>query len=303
MEIVCKVLTGSRLYNTHRPDSDYDFRGCYLPSLRDCYQNQIKDVINTGPEELYYSAHKFLGLAVTGQPVAVELLFAPDSHVEVGNRKVWNLIRSYRYEFLNKKMEAFLGFGRSLSSKYAVKTERLSALNELIRFISECHIVHYKSPNAKLSDIWNHLSLNDFTQKETDSEGRTFYVVLSRKYRDNTSLKDFLTALEGIRNDYGERVKAAEAGMFDAKSVSHCFRIAYQLQDMATHGEFIFPLKGERVDFLKKLKNKEVDYKRDDIFGRLDEEIKITEKMLAECALPDAVKSGIKEEILDFIYG
>lgn len=144
------------------------------------------------------------------------------------------------------------------------------------------------------------LPTSDFCQKETDSEGRTFYTVLSRKYRDNTSLKDFLSALNGIRSDYGERVKAAECGQFDPKSISHCFRICYQLQDLAVFNEFIFPLR--QADFLRRLKNKEVDYQRDDIFGRLEKEIALTEKMLDECSLPDKVRDGIKEEILDEIY-
>jgi hypothetical protein len=298
MNKIAKILTGSRLYNTHRENSDYDFRGLYLPSIRDCYLNQVKETINVGPEELYYSIHKFLDLAVTGQPVALECLFAPETNVEIFNSRVWNRLVSRRKEFLNKKMDAFLGFGRSLSSKYAVKAERFNMLAKLISFIGECN----NSSNIRLSDVWNHLPLNEFCSKETDAENRVFYVVLSRKYMENTLLKDFISALEDIRNDYGARVKAAESGMFDSKSVSHCFRIAYQLQDIAKYGELIFPLTDERVDFLKKVKNREVNYNRDDIFGRLDEEIKVTEKMLSESSLPESIPQKIKYEILDFVY-
>lgn len=299
MNKICKVLTGSRLYGTERSDSDFDLRGIFLPSLRDCYQGAIKDVINAGPEEVYYSIHKFLDLATTGQPIALEMLFAPETHVGVNkdNERIWNILLNYRYEFLNKKMEAFLGFGRSLANKYAVKSERLKALNDLYNEIDYRDELNH---NLKISSIWEILPTDEFCQKEIDSDGRVFYTVLSRKYRGNTSIKDFLVALNGIRDDYGERVKAAESGQFDAKSVSHCFRICYQLQDMATLGKFIFPLK--QVGFLKKLKNKEVDYQRDDIFEKLDFEIKNTEIMLENCPLPDKVRDGIKEEILDKIY-
>lgn len=174
MDIVCKVLTGSRLYGTARPDSDFDVRGCYLPSLRDCYQNQIKDVINTGPEELYYSVHKFLDLATTGQPIAIELLFAPNSHVEVSNQRIWNLIKSYRHEFLNKKMEAFLGFGRSLANKYAVKAERLSALSFLLHNL-ENYIRDWKAGlNQPISAIWDFFPLVIFARKKLIPKGELF---------------------------------------------------------------------------------------------------------------------------------
>lgn len=288
------------MYHTHTDSSDYDFRGVYKPTLRDCYLNQIKDVVEPAHEEIYYSIQKFLDLAIGGQPVALEMLWASvENSFSTGFE--WPLIRQYRKEFFNKKMDAFLGFGRSLANKYAVKAERFNALNELIDKISTFSSSGFDRQNKFLSEIWDSLPENDFCSKETDAENRIFYVVLSRKYRDNTKLKDFLVALKEIKENYGERVRAAQNGEYDSKSVSHCFRICYQLQDMANYGEFIFPL--SQADFLRKLKNKEVDHVRDDIFNRLEDEIKITENMLASCSLPDKVRDGIREEILDKIYG
>ena len=144
------------------------------------------------------------------------------------------------------------------------------------------------------------MPLNEFCAKETDSDGRSFYVVLSRKYRDNTSLKHFLSALEDIKKDYGERVRAAQTGNFDKKSVSHSFRICYQLNQIALNGDLIFPL--PEADFLRKLKLGELDYQRGDIFNRLNDEMIKTEELLNKSPLPEIVRPELREEILDYIY-
>jgi hypothetical protein len=294
MDIICKVLTGSRLYHTHTDSSDWDFRGIYKPTLRECYLAQIKDVIEPANEEIYYSVQKFLDLAIKGEPVAIEILFSPlENHFSTGFD--WPLIRQYRKEFLTKRMDAFLGFASSLVSKYAVKAERVNVLDNLLMNINDyMNSLGYRG-NQTIEHIWASLPENDFFFKE-----ELFYVILSRKYRKNTTLKDFRSALINIKDEYGERVRAAQQGEFDTKSVSHSFRICYQLQQIALEQDLTFPLK--EAKFLREVKNKKVIFPREELFAKLDETMNETKKMLALSPLPDKVRDGIKEEILDKIY-
>lgn len=305
MNKLVKVLSGSNLYGTEHKDSDLDLRGIFIPTFKECYTQTVKDAIEIkeGNDETWFSIQKFLDMAVTGQPVAIETLFAPSDKFWIfgpRSQNNWEFIQRRRKEFLTKKMTAFLKFAKSLSSKYCVKAERVNMLDELIKLISTAYIAHYKAPHANIIDIWHHLPLNEFCAKETDSEGRSFYVVLSRKYRDNTSLKNFLSALEDIRKDYGERVRAAQAGEFDKKSVSHSFRICYQLNQIALNGDLVFPL--PEADFLRRLKLGELDYQREDIFNRLNDEMTKTEELLSKSPLPEVVHPELREEILGFIY-
>jgi len=294
MNIAIKVLTGSRLYHTHLQTSDYDYRGVYIPYIRDCYLGEIKDIIEPANEEIYYSVQKFLDLAFTGQPVAIEMLFAPSENTYHSSEN-WNIIRSYRKEFLTKKMNAFLGFAESLVNKYAVKAERINALDDLLIDIEDyMNSLQYRA-NQTIEHIWTCLPENDFFFKE-----ELFYVILSRKYRKNTTLKDFQSALIKIKDEYGERVRVAQQGEFDTKSVSHAFRICYQLQQIALEQDLNFPLK--EAKFLREVKNKEVVFQREELFAKLDETMNETKKMLALSPLPDKVRDGIKQEILDKIY-
>ncbi len=303
MNKLVKVLTGSRLYGTQVEEvSDWDWRGIYIPTLKECYTHTVKEAIEVkeGNDETWFSIQKFLDMAVTGQPVAIEALFAPDDKCLVGNKSnqyLWDYLKARRHEFLTKKMSAFLGFAKSLASRYCVKAERINMLDKLIGFVS---LNTLRGPGATIKEIWEWLPSGEFCSIEVDNEGRTFYVVLSRKYRDNTKLTDFLRALEEIKKDYGERVRAAQAGEFDRKSVSHSLRVCYQLNQIALNGELKFPL--PEADFLRKLKVGELDCERVAIFNKLEGEMVKTEELLKKSSLPETVHPELPGEILDFFY-
>lgn len=304
MNKLVKTLSGSRLYGTQIEGvSDWDWRGVYIPTIKECYTQTIKDSIEVkeGNDETWFSIQKFLDMAVTGQPVAIEALFAPIDKYFVDSESssfLWENIRKRRKEFLTKKMSAFLGFAKNLSQKYAVKAERVNAISSLI-LEAEIYIWRYGKMND-LRAAWAELPLNEFCAKETDSEGRVFYSVLGRKYRDNTRLEYFLKALQDIKNDYGARVRAAQTGEFDRKSVSHSFRICYQLNQIALNGDLVFPL--PEANFLRKLKAGELDCQREGIFSQLTDEMIKTEELLSKSPLPEIVCPELRNKILDFVY-
>lgn len=300
MFIIAKTKFGSHLYGTSTPESDNDFRGVFLPTLRECYLNKIPEVYNdpNGEDTQLFSLHKFLNLAGTGQPIAIEMLAAEGDNLLISS-PLWDFIRSRRKKFYTKKMDAFFGYSRSMAAKYAVRSERLNTLQSLIKTLNvACWNENNHSP--VINDMWDSLPLNEFLYKETDSEQRNFYVVLNRKYRDNTPIKHFLNAMKDLESEYGARVKKAAANEIDWKAVAHAFRVGYQVKRIAEKGDLSFPL--PEAEYLRDMRYGKLHFSNDDISDKLNQLVIDSEKALALSDLPDKFDHSIIEEILDKAY-
>jgi predicted nucleotidyltransferase len=301
MFVIAKTKFGSHLYGTSTPESDHDFRGVFLPTLRECYLNKIPEVYTDPTEEdtQLFSLHKFLNLAGTGQPIAIEMLAAEGDNLLISS-PLWDYIRSNRKKFYTKKMDAFFGYSRSMAAKYAVRSERLNALEALICLIKEVYGNGDKIYEAKLSDLWQHLPLSEFLSKEKDDKGYDFYVVLNRKYRDNTPIKHFLNAMNDLAGEYGDRVKKAAANEIDWKAVAHAFRVGYQVLQIAETGDLTFPL--IKADYLRDMRYGKLHFSNDGVSDALRQLVEDAEKAIAKSDLPDKFDNSIVEDILDKAY-
>ena len=79
--LIVKTLTGSRLYGTHRQDSDYDYRGvCLDPpeSLLGIHRFEQQEHVTKHHDEVIYGAAKFLNMVVAANPSILDILFAPE---------------------------------------------------------------------------------------------------------------------------------------------------------------------------------------------------------------------------------
>ena len=300
MNLISKTKFGSHLYGTSTPESDHDFRGVFLPTLRECYLNKIPEVFTDNSEEdtQYFSLHKFLNLAGTGQPIAIEMFAAEGNNLLISS-PLWDYIRSERKKFYTKKMDAFFGYSRSMAAKYAVRSERLNTLQGLIKTLNTAGW-HENNHSPVINDMWDSLPLNEFLSKETDVEGRSFYVVLNRKYRDNTPIKHFLNAMKDLESEYGARVKKAAANEIDWKAVAHAFRVGYQVKTIAEKGDLSFPL--PEADYLRDMRCGKLHFSNDDISDKLNQLVIDSEKALDISNLPDKFNFNITEQILDKAY-
>lgn len=80
MRELAKVLVGSRLHKTNRPDSDYDYRGIYVESLKDTL-SPFKKLSSTswieGDEDnTSYELREFCKLATKGNATILEVFFS-----------------------------------------------------------------------------------------------------------------------------------------------------------------------------------------------------------------------------------
>lgn len=121
-QVICEVMTGSRLYGIHNQDSDYDYQGMYVPTLRqrlglDYNADKEYKIKGDNYEHTYRSLEKIFRLLVNGNPGQLELLFAPDEFI-THHHPLLLLLRSVKEEFLSKRtLDALLGYGKAQYKK------------------------------------------------------------------------------------------------------------------------------------------------------------------------------------------
>lgn len=77
---LAKVLVGSRLHETNRPDSDYDYRGIYMDSLTDALSpfrnHKTTSWIEGDVDNTSYELREFCKLATKGNATILEVFFS-----------------------------------------------------------------------------------------------------------------------------------------------------------------------------------------------------------------------------------
>lgn len=113
--LILLALAGSRSYGTHRPDSDYDYRGVIIPPPEFARGflhrfEQKEGLKGYGKDSVGYDIRKFAKLAADCNPNITESLFV-DEKLLVVNTKYGKRLRENRELFLSKKAKhTFSGY-------------------------------------------------------------------------------------------------------------------------------------------------------------------------------------------------
>jgi hypothetical protein len=139
---ILKVLTGSNLYGTNTPDSDFDYAGIMIADKRyylglDSVEEVDCSIVSkqvTGKNDKdavdfkLYEFRKFVRLAMGNNPNILEILFAPQSNIvfknEFGQRLLDNA-HLFPYRGLKQK---FLGYAFTQKHKMVIKTDNYTNL-------------------------------------------------------------------------------------------------------------------------------------------------------------------------------
>jgi hypothetical protein len=150
--------------------SDLDFKGIYQAEYRDIILNKAKDSIVTttkknkakgvrnAPGDVdreYKELRRFIYDAISGQTYALDMLYTPQEFwIETSD--IWNEVIKERHRFLSKAMNAFLGYIRQQTGKYAMKGTRMAGVVSTVEFLRNVH------PDTTLADIWDQIPKGDF---------------------------------------------------------------------------------------------------------------------------------------------
>lgn len=304
MKILGKVLHGSRLYGLAGPDSDSDFKGIFLPRLEDCALccaprniQQKEGEEGAGKKEMeLFSLQEFIKLLARGEDVAVTMLRAKGEFV-LEDSHIFELLRDHRREFYTKRMAGSLGYAKSQASKYALRADRMVAVESVISTLEEM----LKDGVARLGQAWDRFEEREHVVKTVSPQDRgedKRVLDVAGKILPATITPSYgLDILYRLRDGYGERVKAAKSmSGKDLKAMSHAFRVGFQLKHIFKDGDFSFPL--PESDFIRDVKFGRLNY----VDGRLDEKlnelIAEVEKLSEESSFPESVDSNWLDEIV-----
>ena len=276
MNIIVKMVFGSKMYGTNTPESDTDYKGIFIPSKEQVYLGKIpksvsmnskksSDIKNTSEDvdtELY-SLQYFIQLACEGQTVALDMLHAPDNMILQWDT-TWAGIVWQRKRFYTKNLDAFVGYARKQAAKYGIKGSRLSDTQNVQKFLLECIRLtgtqHHK--DYTIGDFWDDLPEGEHISKELPDFGGMpcHYVVCGRKIQSTTKIDHALDMINRFVDAYGERARqAANNEGIDWKAISHAVRAALQVKEIFEDGTITFPLK--EAELVRDIKQGKLHYR------------------------------------------
>lgn len=320
MKIIAKFIHGSHLYKLNTPESDEDFKGIYMPSLKDMVLGKVKDSVdfstnktnskNSSEDTDYevYSIQKFVQLLSKGEMVTFDMLFAPEYCVKYydhhGNNitselakqighPIYRLRNEFYQLFVHKDMKAYFGYCRRQAAKYGVKGSRLDSLY----LVQDSYVSYSYKEGDRLDKIKSLLPENEFLKKEED-----YYEVLGKKHQWTTSLIGFVERINQEIKKYGNRAKLArENEGIDWKAVSHAFRAGYQLKSALVNGKMSVVLPDTERRYVLKIKKGELGW-LSQVKPSLENLMDEVEEMAQKSTLPDKPDiTSIEDTLFDLV--
>lgn len=265
---------GSFLYGTNLPTSDTDYKVIYLPNKESMLVNSWPYSFsrNTGNEHSkntkddidieFNSIHKFIHELGKGDTGALDVAYS------VTNSKAVIYMAPAMEEFFNNvekfyditNLKSYLGYAQAQAMKYSVKGERLSILNNCVRWLDEHHD-EYK--DSKIKDFYKEFLSSCESGTLCSLKDDKYIHVLGSDYMITNSYTYFYNCLKDKENKYGERAKKVselfkQGGVSaDWKALSHAYRCIVQVKELLRDKRIKFPLNDAStiVDIKLGLKN------------------------------------------------
>jgi len=111
--LMMRGLIGSRAYNLHAPESDYDYRGVYLETPAQIYGLERANPTTDGEDEnnAVYSLKHFVSLLCKGNPNIVEMIWLPDKLYTDMDPLFRDTIIANKSRFMSKQIsKAYAGY-------------------------------------------------------------------------------------------------------------------------------------------------------------------------------------------------
>lgn len=265
MKVLVKAIAGSHLFGTNTPTSDMDYKGIFFPTKEEILLGKFDQTVhnhtnNSGNKNTkddidieFYSLDKFLKMLYQGQTVAWELLFTPD-HMILEKHPLWDEIRAAAPLFLNKKVDAFIGYCKQQAHKYGVRGSRLSTIEAALDCFTpylDRRLKEYYLRDVNLTEV---LKL-EHVELIKDKNDKDLLTICGKKFGLDTHMRYVVAPLELYYNTYGARSKQARENQnVDWKALSHAVRVCMQASSLLKNGFIELPMNRDNITLLKGIK-------------------------------------------------
>ncbi len=271
-KLIYLALQGSRLFGTHRPDSDYDLRGVFLPPLIDLIDSRQKDALSfaEGESEITLWSFPFwLRLLANGDTNAIDLYFAYTHPQGV----LFETLEMTHFrelcvpgELVARDLKGMRGFVKSQAIKYGAKGHHYHVGKVVLQAAREFDL---KMPKVKVGQFWRDFLgslqgrelLRDFSDDVLlikNPDNKDALKVLDKAFNLEAPLVMLLDSLGPIVAAYGKRSQAAGVQGADWKALSHSLRVLDEIIELHQTGQLRFP--SARADLLKQIKQGQLPF-------------------------------------------
>ncbi|MGI4946007.1 MAG: hypothetical protein ACRYHQ_36520, partial [Janthinobacterium lividum] len=234
------------------------------PAAEDLLLQRARPVVTTRRERLpgerngpgdvdheSYGLQHFLDLLLAGQPMALEMLFAPDGAMTVSPDPLWREVQAMAPQLVSRRITPFLRYCRRQAELYGAKGARAAAARQALTLLEEAEARH--GGTAKLAVAEHALAAfatvtPHAAMVEVDvGEGRLVrhFELCGRKAPLHVTLKSAREMATRLLASYGARaLQAEEEGGVDWKALSHAVRVGQEALELLTTGRLSFPLAG-----------------------------------------------------------
>lgn len=274
-----EVTSGSHLFGTSTPTSDFDFKILVLPPfakilLGEKNSNRIRKPEGVGPNDKMPDGAAeyeiipidvFLNHFYEGQTYALELAFAVlGNHCKMlgSELSIKKWMRELVDNFCTRNISKMVSYAVSQAQMYGLKTDRFNTLSKVVETINEWILKQSKPARAlrigQSEDLLAELAKFDifsFVQipKEVgSSETVPGISINSKMFPLSSSWSIVLASAESAISKYGHRVKDSNGLAVDWRALSHSIRIVEQIIELCETKHLVFPLKN--AEFIKNVK-------------------------------------------------
>ncbi len=263
MDIIVELRAGSHLYGTATDQSDTDIKAVHLPSAADILLQRARPTVthqrprphgerNQPDDTDYdsYSLQRFLTLVLEGQPIALEMLFAPEAAMLRPPAPLWREVEALAPSLVSRRATIFLRYARQQSERYGAKGARAATARHALALLDAAEALH--GGTAALGMIEAELAAFVAGQAHAAlvdieiGDGRLgrHLDLCGRRAPLHASLK-FAREMAGrLLSEFGPRSLGAEQdGGVDWKAMSHAVRVGQEALELLQTGRLVFPLR------------------------------------------------------------
>ena len=309
-----ELRAGSHLYGTATPASDIDLKAVTLPAARDILLQRARPTVTEertkqrGERNLpgdvdreRYSLQRFLDFVLAGQPLALEMLFAPDAVMTAPPDPLWRAVQALAPRLVSRQATPFLRYCRLQAERYGSKGARAAAARQALALLEAAEAA--QGTTARLAVI--EPMLTTFAESTPHAAlidlpvggGRDMrhLELCGRKVPLHASIKAAREMAARLLAEYGARTLLAEQdGGVDWKALSHAVRVGQEAIELLTTGRLVFPLAG--AGHLLDIKLGQVPYEA--VADEIAHLLRAVEAAAARSVLPDEPDREAAEDLV-----